>query len=572
MPNGSGSINVQRLIAEVAARHNLFLKPDDPAIALVTMNQLILHATVETVHEQVRVTIAEFDASIQKAEKRAGSMSRGWRSAVDTNSSSDPQPIESPSGLDLHPEPQKAVRISRRASMAIISAIVLLLLAFAYGGYRRTLTNQAAARDAGVPKNVTSATQAGTEFIQATPAGTVPMTRTHAEELRPPDAASPSAATSCGADPKTGQPYRFNPQTGQPCDGVQERVVVRESNAMRTQTVPTTPVQEETPEDRRLAAAYQQEQEAIQAPTSIRNSSASSFGTSDTMPTAHSGSEDHSQVEALSRALGARQGGDSVALPNAQLAENDYDTQNMQSRKDAFLAAVRNRHADDYLRSTREAPMSRYEIKAGWEIPAVLEQSLNSDLPGELKALVTSNVYDTATGLYLVIPQGSRLIGKYDSRVTYGQDGVQVAWSRIIYPDASSVDLDGMIGLDSHGNAGLRDKVDRHYRRLVGFSVLTSLFTAAFEISQRSSQSALTYPTPAQTAGSAVGQELSQTGSQITRRNLNVQPTIKVPAGYKFTVRVNRDILFESPYEPVQPEPQRIPVNGTQSLGTSEKN
>jgi len=107
-----------------------------------------------------------------------------------------------------------------------------------------------------------------------------------------------------------------------------------------------------------------------------------------------------------------------------------------------------------------------------------------------------------------------------------------------------------MIGLDSRGNAGLRDRVDRHYRRLIGFSVLTSLFTASFEISQRNSQSALTYPTPAQTAGSAVGQELTQTGAQITRRNLNVQPTIKVPAGYKFTVRVNRDILFEAPYEP----------------------
>jgi Bacterial conjugation TrbI-like protein len=220
-------------------------------------------------------------------------------------------------------------------------------------------------------------------------------------------------------------------------------------------------------------------------------------------------------------------------------------------------------HASDSCRHANGAPLSRYEVKAGWEIPAVLEQSLNSDLPGELKALVTSNVYDTATGLYLLIPQGSRLIGKYDSRVAYGQDGVQVSWNRIIYPDASSVDLDGMIGLDSHGNAGLRDQVDRHYRRIVGFSVLTSMFTAAFQISQRTSQSALTYPTPAQTAGSAVGQELSQTGAQITRRNLNVQPTIKVPAGYKFTVRVNRDILFESPYEPVQPQgrqPSQIPA------------
>jgi type IV secretory pathway VirB10-like protein len=184
-------------------------------------------------------------------------------------------------------------------------------------------------------------------------------------------------------------------------------VVVRQPNAMRTQTVPTTVVHEETPEDRRLAAAYQQEQEAIQAPTSIRNSSASSFGAGNTAPTMRSGSNDPSQVEALSRALGTRQGGDSVALPNGQSLENDYDGQNMQSRKEAFLAAARNRQADDYLHSTREAPLSRYEIKAGWEIPAVLEQSLNSDLPGDLKALVTSNVYDTATGLYLLIPQAS---------------------------------------------------------------------------------------------------------------------------------------------------------------------
>jgi type IV secretion system protein VirB10 len=432
--------------------------------------------------------------------------------------------------------------------MAIVSVIVMLLLAFAYGGYRRTLNNQTAARDAGLPKNVGPATQAGTEFMQATPVGTVPMTRSRGDELRPPDT-SQSLQPTCGSDPRTGQPYRFNPQTGQPCDRLpEERVVVRQPGAIRTQLIAPTPIHEETPEERRIAAAYQREQEAIQAPTTIRNSATSSLSATTGQPM----SNDLSQVEGLSRALGPRQGGDSVTLPNGQGVENDYDAQNMQSRKDAFLTGARNRQADDYLRSTREAPLSRYEIKAGWEIPAVLEQSLNSDLPGELKALVTSNVYDTATGLYLLIPQGSRLIGKYDSRVSYGQAGVQVVWSRIIYPDASSVDLDGMMGLDSHGNSGLREKVDHHYTRLVGFSVLTSIFTAAFEISQRTSQSALTYPSPAQTAGSAVGQELSQTGAQITRRNLNVQPTIKVSAGYKFTVRVNRDILFESPYEAVQ--------------------
>ena len=191
----------------------------------------------------------------------------------DTNNTSDHKPIEAPSGIDLHPQPQRAVRISRRAGVAIVSVIVLLLVAFAYGGYRRTLTNQVAARDASLPRNVTPATQAGREFMQTTPAGT-PMT------LHPPDQAPfpQTMMASCGADPKTGQPYRFNPQTGQLCDGLpQERVVVRQANAMYAQPLAPTPIHEETPEERRIAAAYQREQEAIQAPTSIRNSATSSL-------------------------------------------------------------------------------------------------------------------------------------------------------------------------------------------------------------------------------------------------------------------------------------------------------
>lgn len=452
-----------------------------------------------------------------------------------------------PSGIDLHPEPPRAVRISRRAGFMIVCIILLLLLGFAWGGIRRALNNQMAARDAGLPKSATPATQAASEFMQATPAGTVPLT------LRPPgESASSQAITTptCGADPQTGQQYRFNPQTGEPCDGFrQERVVVRQPMTTGIRQVAPTQLPQETPEERRIAQAYRQEQEAIQAPTGIRNSGSPGM----LSPIGQPAPNDLSQVaSSLGHAVSvAGERGDSPSPTNAQVLQNDYDSQNMQSRKEAFLAGSRGRQVDDYLPSGREAPLSRYEIRAGWEIPAVLEQSLNSDLPGELKALVTSNVYDTATGLYLLIPQGSRLIGKYDSRIAYGQDGVQVAWSRIIFPDATALDLDGMLGLDSHGNAGLRDKVDHHYRRIIGFTVLTSLFTAAFDISQRTNQSTLTYPSPAQTAGSAVGQELSETGAQITRRNLNVQPTIKVPAGYKFTVRVNRDILFETPYQPI---------------------
>lgn len=474
--------------------------------------------------------------------------------------------IDAPSGLDLHPEPKKVVRVSRRAGMLIVCVGSALLLAFAYGGYRRTSNAQVAAREAGLPKNVAPATQAESEFTSSILPGAAPLARRASQELRPPGQASPTegTATACGVDPRTNQPFRYNPQTGQPCDGLpQERVVVRQAPLVRSQTVQSPILQNQpSPEQQRLIAAYEREQEAATAPTSIRSSDATTAGspwvTASGPTSIPTGGADMSQLAALRRALSnsdsSSPSGGGTLSPTT--GEDEFSRQNMQTSKEAFLSAARKRQSDDYLRDIRNAPLSRYEIKAGWEIPAVLEQNLNSDLPGDLKALVTSNIYDTATGMYLLIPQGSRLVGKYDSRVSYGQDGVQVAWSRIIYPDASSVDLDGMVGLDSHGNAGLRDKVDHHYTRLIGFSALTSMFTAAFAISQRANQSVIAYPTPGQAASQALGQELSQTGAQITRRNLNVQPTIKVPVGYKFVVRVNRDILFESPYEPMQIEEQ----------------
>ena len=169
------------------------------------------------------------------------------------------------------------------------------------------------------------------------------------------------------------------------------------------------------------------------------------------------------------------------------------------------------------------------------------------------RAQVRSNVYDTASGKYLLIPQGSRLIGTYDTRVGFGQDGVQVVWNRIIFPDASSINLEGMVGQDAKGYAGLRYDVDNHYKRLIGMAVLTSAFSAAFQLSQTRRGTVFTYPSPGEIAGSAVAGNLSQIGGEVTRRNLNIQPTVKVPIGYRFNVRVNRDLLFESPYRAMQP-------------------
>jgi type IV secretory pathway VirB10-like protein len=464
--------------------------------------------------------------------------------------------------------------------MALGLVGIALLLAYAYGGYRRQKQVQINAREAGMPKAVGPATTAAKEFTQAIPVNDTPAAASPPTgQLQPPVSPNPTVGTpinkpNCGFDPRSGQPFKFDSQTGQPCfaQPVQERVVVRQPRLV-PQVPPSSPPQP-TPEEQRLIAAQELERKARLSPTGILRSGVGAGNPSSGMGSSSAGrSDDLAQIAALAQSLRGTGGRGAEAASALQRAfssvgnttgYSDYNGQNMQSRKEAFLAAARSQKADDYLRSTRSAPLGPYEIKAGWEIPAVLEQSLNSDLPGELKALVMSNVYDTATGRFLLIPQGSRLIGRYDSQIAYGQDGLQVVWDRIIYPDASSVDISGMVGLDAHGNAGLRFKVDRHYTRLFGFAALTSLFSAAFDLSQRrrNGGSGFMYPSASDTATAAIGREISQTGAMVTRRNLNVQPTIKVPVGYRFTVRVNQDILFEAPYEPLQADPLPVPSDG----------
>lgn len=437
--------------------------------------------------------------------------------------------MDAPSGLDLNPRPPRAVRVSKRTGGALMALAAVILGLFAYGGYRRQQRQVATLADSGLPRSVAPATVAGAEIAKAVPSGDVP-TAAHA----PIPAGSgvlqaPEDLAARASDRNPAQPA--------------SAVIVRQAPGAPATTIQPV-AHEPTPEERRLIAAYEREQQAIVAPTSSQ-SRFGSLSSSQTLAPA---------FEAPPNGWNSQPAANRVdPSPQSTRTANraDQDDQNMQAMKEAFLSRARTVPAEDYLKSTRTAPLSKYEIKAGWEIPAVLEQALNSDLPGELKALVSSNVYDTASGRYLLIPQGARLVGVYNSRIGYGQDGVQVIWDRIIYPDASSLDLSGMIGQDAHGFSGFRETVDHHYKRLVGFAVLTSLFAAASEISQNQSRSVLTYPTPAQVAGSAVGQQASELGAQVTRRNLNVQPTIKVNVGYRFNVRVNRDIVFDSPYQPL---------------------
>jgi type IV secretion system protein VirB10 len=448
-------------------------------------------------------------------------------------------PIESPSGVDLHPKPPNPVRVSKRAGALIFIIGILILGLFVFGGYLRQKLQRAAVADFG-SKSVAPATSAGAEIAKEIPSGSVPLSRT---------AAAPPPTPGNNLVP----PEELKALANMPMPPTGEHVIVRQP-AMPYGAPAYGPPYEQprtpSPAEQERAAAYAREQQAMVAPTSTRQSSASGWTPGAQTAAPSTGSDAAASLAALANSVAGR----NTAAPaqNAAKPQSEYEEQNMQAHKESFLSSARNPQSGDYLPSTRTAPLTQYAIQAGWEIPAVLEQAINSDLPGELKALVMSNVYDTPTGRFLLIPQGSRLIGLYDSHVEYAQDGVQVVWNRIIYPDGSSLDLNGMMGLDSHGNAGLRYDVDHHYKRLVGFAVLTSVFSAAFELSQSRGQSTLQYPSVGQVAGSAVGQEVSQLGEQITRRNLNTQPTIKIPVGYKFNVRVNRDILFDAPYAPLR--------------------
>ena len=196
-----------------------------------------------------------------------------------------------------------------------------------------------------------------------------------------------------------------------------------------------------------------------------------------------------------------------------------------------------------------QPPRSPFELRTGFVLPATLISGINSDLPGQIVAQVSQNVYDTPTGKFLLVPQGARLVGSYSADVAYGQSRVLVAWQRIIFPDGKALDLGSMPGADGGGYAGFKDKVNTHFLRVLTQAVLLSGVTAGISLSQPQNtvsddgqltgQSALTQ---------ALGQNLGQVTVEILRKNLNVSPTLVIRPGFRFNVVVVKDLTFSKPY------------------------
>ncbi len=200
------------------------------------------------------------------------------------------------------------------------------------------------------------------------------------------------------------------------------------------------------------------------------------------------------------------------------------------------------------LDSTAEAPRSPYELRAGFVVPGTLISGVNSELPGQIMGQVAQNVYDTATGKYLLIPQGSRLVGAYSSSVVYGQSRVLVAWQRIIFPDGKAMDIGSMPGADSAGYAGFNDQVNNHYIRIFGSAFLMSGVIAGVSLSQPQ-QNANSQITASSAMSQALGQELGSVTAQMIAKNLNIAPTLEIRPGYRFNIVVTKDMTFSKPYQ-----------------------
>ena len=275
------------------------------------------------------------------------------------------------------------------------------------------------------------------------------------------------------------------------------------------------------------------------------------------------------QITALSAPLGVKKASDSSGQSGQQtviahddprresavnlggdlssLRENGYDPA-ADKDKEAFFGRAE-KDSSWILPHSRTAGQP-LELKTGAVIPGVMVTGINSDLPGNIIAQVSQNVFDTATGRQLLIPQGAKLFGVYDSRVIYGQERVLVAWNRLMFPDGSAVTLGAMPGSDMAGNAGYTDKVNNHYLRIFGSAILMSMITGGMSYSMDSLDSGgdSDNPTLQDEMGAALASQLGQATLQLLQKNLNIKPTLEIRPGYQFNVIVTKDIVFQQPY------------------------
>ena len=212
--------------------------------------------------------------------------------------------------------------------------------------------------------------------------------------------------------------------------------------------------------------------------------------------------------------------------------------QTAQDKQLAFLNAPIDRRTTSSDRVM--APASPFVLQAGAVIPAALITGIRSDLPGQITAQVTENIYDSPTGRILLVPQGTRIIGQYDNNVQFGQRRVLLVWNRLILPNGRSIVLERQPGADSQGYAGLEDGVDYHWWDLAKAAGLSTLLSIGSELAVSDENRLLR-------AIRSGGQDtINDAGQQIVRRQLNVAPTLTIRPGFPVRIVVTRDLVLEA--------------------------
>lgn len=332
-----------------------------------------------------------------------------------------------------------------------------------------------------------------------------------AQELYNTDSRATSEAITSGP-----RDYAQAPRLGPPLPGDLGRPIV--SAQQRGEDVPVPPVGAQAGQpDPRAQAAEAARQRAAQERDAARTSSV------------------------FLGSGGARAGAEPIATPGLPTPSGQEPAQQAaqgdQAGKRAFMAQASNQRTVSVERFA--APASPNVVQAGSVVPAALITGIRSDLPGQITAQVTANVYDSPTGRILLIPQGARLIGEYDSEVAAGQTRVLLAWDRLIMPNGRSIVLERQPGADGAGFAGLQDRVNQHWGNLLKAAAVSTLLGVGTELGADSEDDL----TRALRRGSQ--DTINQTGQQIVRRQLNVQPTLTIRPGHPMRVVITRDLVLE---------------------------
>lgn len=228
-----------------------------------------------------------------------------------------------------------------------------------------------------------------------------------------------------------------------------------------------------------------------------------------------------------------------VLLAQNNKPVQDYDGNRQESKKNFLM----NEQAQKFYQTNfLVEQLSEFELKAGDFIPATLQTGINSDLPSKvIVAVVSENVRDTISGKHILIPQGTRVIGTYDSSVTFGQERLLVVWQRLIFPDGKSIGLDNMQGVDLSGKAGITGEIDNHFGTLLKGVVLSSIMgsTGAIVTDRKNDWRGA--------AAEGAGEQIVNIGNTFAEKSLSRQPTISIEPGERFNIMVHSDLILE-PY------------------------